>query len=342
MGKPLNPGKPAFQLAPPNLQIGFANRLLALKKTHLQQALLETVSRLDIVALDAEVAQLAASDGLRTLAKFGLRAETAFVLPTVLKTRPTLLTYYRTLLGYSQKEFYKSGTGLGTFKSAEETGILSAAAASHLTEFCKFLNLQISILLAGLEGIDLSTGFLNELSLLSVGPQLRGGNNNLLGQAGIAEVFSLIKEAVSHSRHEIETTRITLINAAGRTVLIEVAADPDIVISEQSPSQNDRPLVVIEVKAGKDKSNIHNRIGEAEKSHLKAKARGFTQFWTITNVDQIPLEIASRQSPTTDQFFSLSELMDLTSATRGEFMTRVIELTGLPAKKMTPVKRRQS
>ena len=26
---------------------------------------------------------------------------------------------------------------------------------------------------------------------------------------------------------------------------------------------------------------FHNRIGEAEKSHQKAKAGGFTRYWTI-------------------------------------------------------------
>ena len=42
-------------------------------------------------------------------------------------------------------------------------------------------------------------------------------------------------------------------------------------------ASRDRPLVAIEVKAGTDASNIHNRIGEAEKSHLKARARNTGQ-----------------------------------------------------------------
>jgi hypothetical protein len=32
--------------------------------------------------------------------------------------------------------------------------------------------------------------------------------------------------------------------------------------------------VAVEIKGGKDYSNIHNRIGEAEKSHQKAKKEG--------------------------------------------------------------------
>jgi len=40
-------------------------------------------------------------------------------------------------------------------------------------------------------------------------------------------------------------------------------------------------IVAIEVKGGTDVSNAHNRAGEAEKSHTKAKGKGFRDFWTI-------------------------------------------------------------
>ena len=110
----------ALQLAPPELQIGFAHRLVALRQTHLQPALLLTVVALDIAVLDAQLAAVAPAEGLRKLASLGLRGEALFSVPMVLQAKPTLLTYYRTLLGYSQKEFYQTGTGLGIFKRAEE------------------------------------------------------------------------------------------------------------------------------------------------------------------------------------------------------------------------------
>jgi hypothetical protein len=115
----------------------------------------------------------------------------------------------------------------------------------------------------------------------------------------------------------------TLVNAAGRQVVIEVAADPDIVIFERSIGSGDRPLVAIEVKAGTDVSNIHNRIGEAEKSHLKAKARKFTECWTIVNVNKLDPALAAQQSPTTHRFFRLSELMQTASRAHTEFVVRI-------------------
>ena len=62
-------------------------------------------------------------------------------------------------------------------------------------------------------------------------------------------------------------------------VAVEFAPDPDIIITESiSPSQvHERKLIAIEIKGGMGFSDIHNRIGEAEKSHQKTKARGFTE-----------------------------------------------------------------
>jgi len=66
-------------------------------------------------------------------------------------------------------------------------------------------------------------------------------------------------------------------------------------------------LVSIEIKGGTDYSNIHNRLGEAEKSHQNAKSRGFHQFWTILNTD-IDDSVSSQESPTTTYFFALHRI----------------------------------
>ena len=89
---------------------------------------------------------------------------------------------------------------------------------------------------------------------------------------------------------------ITIKNAAGREVVIEFATDPDIVIYE-----NIRPvprkLLSIEIKGGTDVSNLHNRLGEAEKSHLKAKAQGYKEFWTLLRFKGFDRERAQMESP---------------------------------------------
>ena len=116
----------AIVLAPPDLQIAFAHRLAVLQKTQLQPALLETVAGLDIATLDRQLADFAPGKALQKLAALGLRGETLFLTPLVLRARPALLTYYRTLLGYSQKEFFKTGSGLGAAPSRSRTTIRSS------------------------------------------------------------------------------------------------------------------------------------------------------------------------------------------------------------------------
>lgn len=324
--------KPLFLLTPPELQIGFAHRLVAMQQTHLQPALLKTVAVLDIAALDKQLADVMPAQALQKLASFGLRGEALFVAPMVLYAQPTLLTYYRTLLGYSQKEFYKTGTGLGIFKRAEDKGVLGATALEKIPDLCRSLNMCAWQLLQGIAELTIDQRLLNELSLLSVGPQLRGGRNNQRGDAGIEDVYQLILKAISHAKPVVSGRTAKLDNAAGRQVVIEVAADPDIVIIEKSSGHAPRPLVAIEVKAGTDASNIHNRIGEAEKSHLKAKARKFTECWTIVNVANLDPVVVAQQSPTTHRFFTLSELMEATSQARADFISSIVALTGIKTK----------
>ena len=87
--------------------------------------------------------------------------------------------------------------------------------------------------------------------------------------------------------------------------------------------------IAIEVKAGSDFSNIHNRIGEAEKSHQKARAAGYVECWTVVNVDKVDIETARRESPTTNRFYRISDILSETGAEFEDFRHRVISLTGI-------------
>jgi hypothetical protein len=63
-------------------------------------------------------------------------------------------------------------------------------------------------------------------------------------------------------------------------VVIALASAPDVRIQEEFGGRLQNK-VAIEIKGGTDRSNAHNRAGEAEKSHQKARAEGFRDFWTI-------------------------------------------------------------
>ncbi len=108
------------------------------------------------------------------------------------------------------------------------------------------------------------------------------------------------------------------------------APDPDIVILEEMAPNAKRNVIAIEVKAGKDFSNIHNRIGEAEKSHQKAKQAGFVECWTIVNVDRIDLAMARKESPSTNQFYRISALERAVGDEFLDFRSRVLSLVGIP------------
>lgn len=109
------------------------------------------------------------------------------------------------------------------------------------------------------------------------------------------------------------------------------AADPDISITEDISARSAKSIVAIEIKGGTDKSNIWNRLGEAEKSHQSAKHRGFVEFWTIYNVSSLDQTKAREKSPTTTRFYSLLELQKAGSEAFEDFRDRLISLVGIKA-----------
>jgi hypothetical protein len=317
----------------PEQQIGFAFALKEFRAVYLQSALLETVQDMDIVELDKQLAEYVHKEDLAALAKYGLRAELLFAVPAVLEKNPYLLGYYRLLMGYSQKEFYGSdkGFGVGYFKLMETKGRLSKAAAADLSELCVAFCESASTLLDALGPLRVSRELLDDLTLLTIGPQLRGGANNKRGADGIVLLFEIIHEIVAHATAKVGENSIEVNSATGRTYLIEFASDPDIIIREEMTHKKYRNVVAIEVKAGTDISNIHNRIGEAEKSHLKARLDRFTECWTVLNVRRFDLDKAHSESKSTDRFYSLIELSRREGDEYEDFRSRILSLTAIPA-----------
>lgn len=320
---------PVINMPPPEMQIDFSFALGQVRSRYLQDALSATVDSLEIKQIDKELSEFVPGAGLKVLARHGLRGELLYAVPLVLGTNPYLLGYYRLLLGFSQKEFYTKSFGVAGFKSMETKGVISTNRRPILPDLCKGLNRCAHMLAEGIGADRLSKQILDDLTLLTVGPQLRGGTNVRKGIAGIVEVFQTIHRIVEHAAVCSSQDRIEIQNAAGRKVLIEFAADPDIVIKEEMSADRIRNVIAIEVKGGTDFSNIHNRVGEAEKSHQKAKSEGFVECWTVVNVDRIDLEMARRESPTTNMFYRLSDLKSKTGEHYQDFRERIISLTGI-------------
>jgi hypothetical protein len=315
----------------PKLQTDFAFALRHFRATYLQNALFETVRSMKITDIDKQLAQYVSEKDLAVMAQYGLRGELLFAVPVVLVQNPYLLGYYRLLMGYSQKEFYGNdkGFGAGSFKSMEVSGKISKAVTVDISELCTAFCEVASDLLNGIETLRPSKELLDDLALLTVGPQLRGGANNQRGTAGIVQVFEVIRQIVAHAATEVRENVIEIASATGRKVLVEFAPDPDIIIREEMSPGHFRNIVAIEIKSGTDVSNIHNRIGEAEKSHQKARQRGFTECWTVVNVGRLDMTKAKGESPSTDRFYSLGTLVKGMGEEYEDFRRRIISLTAI-------------
>ena len=313
----------------PELQIDFSFMLGQIRNLYLQDALGKSIENIDLRVLDNELSEYVPHQALRTLASHGLRGELIFAVPYLLESNPYLLGYYRLLLGFSQKEFYTPAFGASSFKSMETKGILTNKNKSNLIDLCKGLISSAGFLIDGIGFDRLSKNLLDDLCLLTVGPQLRGGANVKKGTAGIVGVFKVIHDIVEHSATQSEASRIEILNAAGRRVYIEFAPDPDIVIKEEMSNNRFRNIIAIEVKGGTDFSNIHNRVGEAEKSHQKAKAAGYVECWTVVNVDRIDIGMARTESPSTNAFFRFSAITSGQGEEYENFKERIIALTGV-------------
>ena len=317
----------------PELQADFAFILQRFRATYLQNALFETVRHMKIADLDKQLAQYVSDKDLARMAQYGLRGELLFAVPIVLEQNPYLLGYYRLLMGYSQKEFYGTdkGFGAGPFKNMEVNGKIAKAAASDIPELCTAFCEAASALLHSIEALKPSKELLDDLALLTVGPQLRGGANNRRGTAGIVQVFEIIRHIVAHAATEIRANAIEIASATGRKVLVEFAPDPDIIIREEMSPGHFRNIVAIEIKSGTDGSNIHNRLGEAEKSHQKARRRGYTECWTVINVARLDTLKAKSESPSTDRFYSLGNLIETAGEEYEDFKRRIVSLTSITA-----------
>ena len=129
-------------------------------------------------------------------------------------------------------------------------------------------------------------------------------------------------------------------NSSNREVVIEFASDPDIKIVEKMVSGKPRKLIAIEIKGGIDVSNIHNRIGEAEKSHQNAKKSGFIECRTIVNVSTLDPKKAKQESPTTNHFFDLGELSKPASPQSTDFRAQIVSLAGIRSSRKSHNKKR--
>ncbi len=311
-----------------NRQVAFRQLLLAARNTWLRDALAATLKDLEPDLIGKELSRYAPAGARRLLASAGVRDEYVFPIPLVIRSRPTLVGYYRLLSGISQKQFYRSNTGLGPFHRVEASGLITPSTEARLTDFCRAMGERLAELIAELNP-RITDRDVSELQLLTLGSQFQGANNVTIGKQATADVFLAIAELVAPFVVSRTATQLTLRNPANRELWIELAADPDVCIRENMVTGL-RSKVAIEIKGGTDSSNAHNRAGEAEKSHQKAKRKDYRDFWTIIAMQGLDKTRLREESPTTTSWFEVAHVLARDGVDWDEFKSRLLEVLGLP------------
>ncbi len=301
---------------------------MAARKTWLSDALREALRRTDPAQVKQQIREFAPADAQQMLASAGIRDEDVFPVPAVLEAQPTLVGYYRLLLGVPQKTFYGAGTGMRPFRSMEVRGSLGATPRAALPDFCKAMGESLAELVRQLSP-TVTPRDIAELPLLTIGSQFQGANNNAIGKQATIDVFLSVGEIVKDFVAERTERRLKVRNASGRIVLISLASDPDVRVQEEF-SGSLRNTVAIEIKGGTDKSNAHNRAGEAEKSHQKAKAEGFRDFWTIITKKGLDMSRLQAESPTTNSWFDAAQVLGRSGPDWHDFARQMAGAVGIP------------
>jgi len=211
----------------------------------------------------------------------------------------------------------------------EEFGTISRQGP-HLPAFCQAMAQPLANLVRQVPNVTQRD--LHELPLLTFGSQLQGANNTLIGKAAMSEVFMAITGLVEAFVVSKREKRLSIKNASGRTVVISLSHDPDVSIQELMEDSRPNKKVAIEVKGGTDVSNAHNRAGEAEKSHQKARRSGFPEFWTIISKQGLDTRKLQAESPTTNLWFDVGEVLARKGKDWEEFRQRLVGAVGVPSR----------
>ena len=320
-----------FIIPPTNKQILAQEILHEYKKNIIGDALKRTVEEIDPNELHSEIVEYVPFDCMKILQSTGIRDEIFFALPCILKKNPKMLGYYRLLMGISEKQFYSSATGLSQFNCMEEKGKLpNYQDHSCIQDLCKAINGAMQEFLKELKKDRLSQD-VSDFPIMTLGVYVDGVWRNFIGANAASNVFNAIKNIVNEKQLEICESNekvYTFTNEKGKKFSINLASDPDVSIY----ANDSEKLLCIEIKGGQDVANVHNRAGEAEKSHQKAKNNGWEEKWTVIYLSKLQDSQQSKlleESPTTDKWFDVNEICCESGSSYDKFKDEILKLFDL-------------
>lgn len=316
---------PEFRAISAEKPIDIYEALVAARRLQLQPALGEAVNEVGVAVIDEELRELVPAGALNHVARLGLRGERVFPAPAILELTPPLIGYYRMLLGISKKEFGDKGKlNYGSWQRAEDRGVIPPDLVPYLPRLCEAFIAPLSELVYAMDVFDCRD--LSDLTLLTLGPTLQGGRNNAIGSQAAKSVFESLKELV-RDRVTFDSERLVRFEAPdGRSFSLIEGSDPDVRVDMTSPTGEEVPIAAIEIKGGEDARNAHNRAGEAEKSHIKARLAGYRHRWTIMAMKGVDRERLRTETPTSTELFEASEIIGRDGVDWAAIQTRLTEV----------------
>lgn len=312
-----------FNIPSTNKQLFFIGVLNEARSNMLHEAITAACIKIKPDTLRLEMVEYVPPVGLKALQGSGIRDEEVYVIPSVLKEMPQALGYYRLLLGISQKQFYSSKTGLAKFQKMENGSKL--VNVELFPDLCRAINETMTNFLCQIPPVALRYD-VNHLPIMALGVQADGSWRNKKGGEAAKIVFNAFKTIINETNARYQqhgNTSIDVTNNSGRRVDIIFGKDPDVKITEHFEHEVEYKAA-IEIKGGDDTSNIHNRAGEAEKSHQKAKNDGAKSCWTVIRYESGLIESLKADSPATSEWIDLNSI-DNRSGRDWEKMERLIK-----------------
>jgi hypothetical protein len=304
------------------LAIELYEALIDARRLYLQPAISEAIKKVGVITIDKELHRLVPTQALNHLAQLGLRGELVFPVPSIIKHSPSLLGYYRMLLGFSKKEFLKRG--YGAWIKAEENEQLSNFNEQNLEQYCSYLIDYLTTLIDAMNQFEERD--LSDLTLLTLGPTLQGGRNTIIGSNAEKQIFQIFQQLVQPWATYSNWPLIRFTSPNQQTFELINKSDPDISLRVGSGT-NSTPLLAIEVKGGGDASNAHNRAGEANKSHIKATVVGYHHRWTLIQIPPGKRKQITDETPSSTEIFEFNEIIQQSGSDWIQFKHKFFSLT---------------
>ena len=284
--------------------------LVAARRLQLQPALARAVGEVGVTIIDGELRELVPAEALNHVAGLGLRGERVFPIPSVLEHAPPLIGYYRMLLGISKKEFQQTNKlGYGSVvgrRGARAT--MSPELVSALPRLCAaFIEPLVKVVYA-MNTFD--NRDLNDLALLTLGPTLQGGRNNVIGSRTSKAVFEALRAGRGGLDRFRQRTACTVRGSQWAYLCID-RRGATLMFASTKPSRMAKKFPLSRSRSRVAKMPPTRITGRGKRRSLTSR-RGFPVTitrWTIMVTRGLNQERLRQETPSSTELFDASEVM---------------------------------